>query len=164
MRRQTSLLVFIFVFYTSLNVQRVSCSIVKYLYIHVYLSLLIYSGPQIFLSKFFINHWMQLLCFIWNTTNCHLFVHCFNNVLRILFAKNELSLLVPLYTYLYLNKTISDKELSVVNPEISAWWAASVGRGNSDKQSVPCKQQWWIHKLAALSMLIFLFPPAVHCF
>lgn len=34
----------------------------------------------------------------------------FNNVLRILFAKNELLLLVTLYTYLYLNKTISDKD------------------------------------------------------
>lgn len=68
---------------------------------------------------------MQLLCFIWNTTNCHLFVHSFNNVLRILFAKNELSLLVPLYTYLYLNKTISDKELSVVSyqPGEQLQWA-----------------------------------------
>lgn len=56
-------------------------------------------------------------CYFWNTTNCHLFVHYFNNVLRILFAKKELSLLVPLYTYLYLNKTISDKELAGVNPE-----------------------------------------------
>lgn len=67
---------------------------------------------------------MQLLCFFWGrggTTNCHLFVHSFNNVLRILFAKNELPLLVPLYTYLYLNKTISDKELAGVNPELSAW-------------------------------------------
>lgn len=36
-RRQTSSLVFIFIFYISLNVQRVSCSIVKYLYIHMYL-------------------------------------------------------------------------------------------------------------------------------
>lgn len=52
-----------------------------------------------------------------NTTNCHLilFVHSFNNVLRILFAINELPLLVPLYTYLYLNKTISDKELPGVH-------------------------------------------------
>lgn len=47
-RRQTSSLVFIFIFYISLNVQRVSCSIVKYLYIHMYLSWLIYLGPQIF--------------------------------------------------------------------------------------------------------------------
>lgn len=51
-----------------------------------------------------------------NTTNCHLF-YSFNNVLRILFAKNERSLLVPLYTYLYLNKTISDKEVAGVNLE-----------------------------------------------
>lgn len=36
-RRQTSSLVFIFIFYISLNVQRVSCSTVKYLYIHMYL-------------------------------------------------------------------------------------------------------------------------------
>lgn len=36
-KRQTSSLVFIFIFYISLNVQRVSCSIVKYLYIHMYL-------------------------------------------------------------------------------------------------------------------------------
>lgn len=63
LRRQTSSLVFIFIFYISLNVQRVSCSIVKYLYIHMYLSWLIYLGPQIVLSKLFINHWMQLLCF-----------------------------------------------------------------------------------------------------
>lgn len=48
-----------------------------------------------------------------NTTNCHLlvwFILFFNYVLRILFAKNELLLLVTLYTYLYLNKTISDKD------------------------------------------------------
>lgn len=43
-----------------------------------------------------------------------MFVHSFNNVLRILFAINELPLLVPLYTYLYLNKTISDKEWPAV--------------------------------------------------
>lgn len=55
-RRQTSSLVFIFIFYISLKVQRVSCSIVKYLYIHMYLSWLIYLDPQIFLSKLFINH------------------------------------------------------------------------------------------------------------
>lgn len=55
-RRQTSSLVFIFIFYISLNVQRVSCSIVKYLYIHVYLSWLIYFVPQNFFSKLFINH------------------------------------------------------------------------------------------------------------
>lgn len=54
-KRQTSSLVFIFIFYISLNVQRVSCSIVKYLYIHMYLSWLIYLGSQSFL-KFFINH------------------------------------------------------------------------------------------------------------
>lgn len=77
---------------------------------------------------------MQLLCFFFrNTTNCHLFVHSFNNVLRILFAKNELPLLVPLYTYLYLNKTISDKQVAGVNLEFSAWRG-----GNGDKQSVPC--------------------------
>lgn len=55
-RRQTSSLVFIFIFYISLNVQRVSCSTVKYLYINMYLYWLIYLGPQIFFSKLFINH------------------------------------------------------------------------------------------------------------
>lgn len=55
-RKKTSLLVFIFIFYISLNVQRVSCSTVKYLYIHMYLSWLIYLDPQIFFSKLFINH------------------------------------------------------------------------------------------------------------
>lgn len=43
-KRQTSSLVFIFIFYISLNVQRVSCSIVKYLYIHMSLSWLIFLG------------------------------------------------------------------------------------------------------------------------
>lgn len=47
-RRQTSLLVFIFIFYTSLNVQRVSCSIVKYLYIHVSIFVDLF-GPTDFL-------------------------------------------------------------------------------------------------------------------
>lgn len=47
-----------------------------------------------------------------------LFVHSFNNVLRILFAINELPLLVPLYTYLYLNKTISDKGWCALEADI----------------------------------------------
>lgn len=50
-----------------------------------------------------------------------MFVYSFNNVLRILFAKNELSSLVPLYTYLYLNKPISDKVPCGVNPELASW-------------------------------------------
>lgn len=59
-------------------------------------------------------YFLLVVVVVGNTTNRHLFVHSFNNVLRILFAINELSLLVPLYTYLYLNKTISDKEPSLV--------------------------------------------------
>lgn len=47
----------------------------------------------------------QLIAICWFGSFCF-----FNNVLRILFAKNELLLLVTLYTYLYLNKTISDKD------------------------------------------------------
>lgn len=36
MRKQISSLVFIFIFYISLNVQRVSCYTVNYLYIHLF--------------------------------------------------------------------------------------------------------------------------------
>lgn len=62
-----SSLVFIFIFYIRLNVQRVSCSVVKYLYIiNTYEAISwFYLNPLMFLFKLSINHWMQKdkLCF-----------------------------------------------------------------------------------------------------
>lgn len=113
-RRQTSSLVFIFIFYISLNVQLVSCSIVS---LYTYVSILVDLFGSTYFFHQVVHQSLNAVTMLFLLTNCHLFIHSFNNVLRILFAKNELSLLVPLYTYLYLNKTISDKELACVNPK-----------------------------------------------
>lgn len=140
-RRQTSSLVFIFLFCIRLKVQRVSCSTVKYLYIHMYLSQFILFGIHTFsclsCSSFL---WMQLPCF-GTQLIAILFVHSFNIVLRILFEKKkkkELLLLVPLYTYLYLNKTISDKEHgSCESSELISLVSCFIGHGEQWKTKPP---------------------------
>lgn len=101
-RRQTSSLVFIFLFCIRLKVQRVSCSTVKYLYIHMYLSQFILFGIHTFsclsCSSFL---WMQLPCF-GTQLIAILFVHSFNIVLRILFAKKMSYCCLYLCTHIYI--------------------------------------------------------------
>lgn len=119
-RRQTSSLVFIFIFYISLKstaCKLLYCKVSLYTYVSILVELFGSSDFHVQVVHQSLNAVTLLFVFFWNTSNCHLFVHSFNNVLRILFAKNELLLLDPLYTYLYLNKTISDKPLPVINPE-----------------------------------------------
>lgn len=153
-----TLLVFIFIFYISLNVQRVSCSIVKYLYILKCISIsfeLTLFGSQRFLSHVTYQFWRGEKCY---TTNWLFPSVSFLIMFKWFYLlKNELLLLVTLYTYLYLNKTISNNICSDWNEfGTHRWVSSNVMREWG--QTIPGLPSWWIHKLAVMPMLILLFP------
>lgn len=102
-KRQTSTLVFIFLFYISLNVQRVRCSLVKYLCIHVsqprlILNFFFFGGGST--SELFFNHWMP---FLW-TRLIAICLFSFNNVLRILFAKTKWAVVACTFVHIFIFK------------------------------------------------------------
>lgn len=101
-RKQTSSLVFIFLFCICLKstaCKLLYCKVSLYTYVYLHL---FYLDSHIFLSELLINP-LNAVTMLWNTTNCHLFVHSFNIVLRILFAK-KLAIVACTFVHIFIFK------------------------------------------------------------